>query len=228
MSVKGFLDDHYEKCRQKFYSHVRPWIVIGVEMAKATGWRMSYDEYRALIDFLGGMNSYERKVLLPALDCLAVCELTQSCLDQFRTLGELDVATTYDEAVQRELAPLLVKRLRESANLLKIARQYAEEWGRCRVTIEHLKKSVAGQQKRADKAESEHLLVQKDLFKAWEERDAARSEAEAWRKRAAEWETKQHFAQKQAAIWEIEAQDLRDRLVQAEAALTHNTIACAK
>ena len=198
MSVKGFLDDYYEKQRQAFYSHVRPWIVIGVEMAKATGWRMSYDEYRALIDFLGGMNSYERKVLLPALDYLAVCELSQSCLDQFRTLGELDVATTYDEALQRELAPLLVKRLRESANLLKIARQYAEEWGRCRVTIEHLKKSVAGQQKRADKAESEHLLVQKDLFKAWEDRDTAR---------------------KQAATWEIQAQDLRDQLIQVKSEL---------
>lgn len=64
--------------------------------------------------------------------------------------------------------------------------------------IEHLKKSVAGQQKRADKAESEHLLVQKDLFKAWEDRDTAR---------------------KQAATWEIQAQDLRDQLIQVKSEL---------
>lgn len=266
MSVKGFLDDYYEKQRQAFYSHVRPWIVIGVEMAKATGWRMSYEQYTALIDFLGGMNSYERRILVPLLDDLGVCAITEYNMSQYRTLSEL----VYDEAVQRELAPLLVKRLREAstrADKFKVhrdtlleggcdqveeltamsarvafaekqftkagadnerlnrelltARKQAREW-------EHLKKSVAGQQKRADKAESEHLLVQKDLFKAWEERDAARSEAEAWRKRAAEWETKQHFAQKQAAIWEIEAQDLRDRLVQVETALTHNTIACVR
>jgi len=62
VSVKGFLDDFYEKKRHEFYSHVRPWIAIGAEMAKATGWRMSHDQYTALIDFLGGMNSYERKV----------------------------------------------------------------------------------------------------------------------------------------------------------------------
>lgn len=165
MSVKGFLDDHYEKCRQEFYSHVRPWIVIGVEMAKATGWRMSYDEYRALIDFLDGMNSYERKVLLPVLDDLAVCELTEYCMSQYRTLGELDVAVVYDEAVQRELAPLLVKRLRESGHQLETA-------------LENL--------------------------------DTAR---------------------KQTATWEIQAQDLRDQLVQAKselAALKVAEPACTK
>jgi hypothetical protein len=228
MSVKEYLDKWYEAKRWEFYAHVRPWIAIGAEMAKTSGWRMTYAQYHDLIDLLDGMNSYERKVLLPVLDDIAVCELTEYCISQYRTLGELDVAVVYDEAVQRELAPLLVKRLRESDGLLKIATQHAKEWGRWRDKIAHLKATASGQQKRADKAEAEHLLVQKDLFKAWEERDAARSEAEAWRKRAAEWETKQHFAQKQAAIWEIEAQDLRDRLVQVEAALTHNTIACVR
>jgi hypothetical protein len=190
VSVKGFLDDFYEKKRHEFYSHVRPWIAIGAEMAKAAGWKMTYAQYCALINLLDGMNSYERKVLLPVIDDLAVCELAVF-YNQASELGDLEIATTYDQAVQRELAPLLVKRLRESANWIKVARQYAGEWT-------HLKKSVAGQQKRADKAEAEHLLVQKDLFKAWEERDIAR---------------------KQTATWEIQAQDLRDQLVQAKSEL---------
>lgn len=211
MSVKGFLDDHYEKCRQKFYSHVRPWIVIGVEMAKATGWRMSYDQYTALIDFLGGMNSYERRILVPLLDDLGVCAITEYNMSQYRTLSELGVAVVYDESVQRELAPLLVKRLREAAKELAKAQE---------------------EDTRAGEAFDDRIAEAEKWHAKWkhaeQDRDAARSEAEAWRKRAAEWETKQHFAQKQAAIWEIEAQDLRDRLVQAEAALTHNTIACVR
>lgn len=184
MSVKGFLDDHYEKKRQAFYFHVRPWIVIGAEMAKATGWRMSHEQCTALIDFLGGMNSYERKVLLPLLDDLAVCEKVQSCLDQFRTLGELDVATTYDEAVQRELAPLLVKRLRESAVWLKSTIKWAEEHDRWLEATAQLKELAYHQQVRADQAEAE--------------RDTAR---------------------KQAATWEIQAQDLRDQLIQVKSEL---------
>lgn len=184
MSAKEYLDKWYEAKRWEFYAHVRPWIAIGAEMAKASGWRMPYAEYCALIDLLDGMNSYERKVLLPVLDDLAVCERTESCMSQYRTLGELDVAVVYDEAVQRELAPLLVKRLRESAVWLKSTIKWAEEHDRWLETTAQLKESAYCQQVRADQAEAE--------------RDTAR---------------------KQAATWEIQAQDLRDQLVQAKSEL---------
>lgn len=177
MSAKEYLDKWYEAKRWEFYAHVRPWIAIGAEMAKASGWRMSRTEYCDLIRLLGGMNSYERRALLPVLDDLAAPEL----VSQYRTFGELEVVVDYDEALQRELAPLLVEQLQKSLE-----------------TIAHLKETASGQQKRADKAEAEHLLVQKDLFKAWEERDTAR---------------------KQAATWEIQAQDLRDQLIQVKSEL---------
>lgn len=197
--MKKFLDERHERIRQEFYSNVRPWIAVGVAACKALSRRLTSAEYKSLIDLWGGANSYERRVLVPLLDDAALADLATYYIGQGGgKLGELSIAKSYNDAVEREFAPLLVERLRESANLLKIARQYAEEWGRCQGTIEHLKKSVAGQQKRADKAESEHLLVQKDLFKAWEERDAAR---------------------KQAATWEIQAQDLRDQLIQVKSEL---------
>jgi hypothetical protein len=219
VSVKGFLDDHYEKCRQEFYSHVRPWIVIGVEMAKATGWRMSYDQYTALIDFLGGMNSYERKVLRSALDDLAICELTQSCLDQFRTLGELDVATTYDEAVQRELAPLLVKRLRGANELIggiKVQRDALLE-GNCSQIeqVASMTTRAAFAEKQFIKAGAANEELHREILVTRAERDTAR---------------------KQAATWEIQAQDLRDQLIQVKSELaalkaaepTYNCFACGQ
>lgn len=74
-----------------------------------------YEQYTALIDFLDGMNSYERKVLLPVLDDLAVCELTEYCMSQCGpALVSWSLAKHYGDAVELELAPLLVKRLREA------------------------------------------------------------------------------------------------------------------
>lgn len=154
MSAKEYLDKWYEAKRWEFYAHVRPWIAIGAEMAKASGWKMTYEQYYDLIDLLDGTNSYERKVLLPVLDDLAICELTESDIRQCGpALGELSLAKHYGDAVERELAPLLVKRLRESDGLLKIALQHLD------------------------------------------------------------------IARKQTATWEIQAQDLRDQLVQATSEL---------
>lgn len=181
MSVKGFLDDYYEKQRQEFYSHVRPWIAIGVEMAKATGWRMSYDQYTALIDFLGGMNSYERRILVPLLDDLGVCTITEYNMSQYRTLSELDVAVVYDESVQRELAPLLVKRLRE--------------------------------------ATKELAKAQEEDTRAGEAFDERIAEAEKWHAKWKHAEQDRDIARKQAATWEIQAQDLRDQLIQVKSEL---------
>ena len=202
MSVKGFLDDHYEKCRQKFYSHVRPWIVIGVEMAKATGWRMSYDEYRALIDFLDGMNSYERRILVPLLDDLGVCTITEYNMSQYRSLSELDVAVVYDESVQRELAPLLVKRLRRADELISRvnAQRDALLEGNCSQVeqVAAMATRVAFVEKQFIKAGAANEELHREILITRAERDTAR---------------------KQAATWEIQAQDLRDQLIQVKSEL---------
>ena len=212
MSVKGFLNERHERIRQEFYSNVRPWIAVGVAACKALSRRLTSTEYKSLIDLWGGANSYERRVLVPLLDDEAMADLAAYYIGQGGgKLGELSIAKSYNDAVEREFAPLLVERLREAAKAVAKAQE---------------------EDTRAGEAFDERIAEVEKWHAKWkhaeQDRDAARSEAEAWRKRAAEWEKKQHFAQKQAAIWEIEAQDLRDRLVQAEAALTHNTIACVK
>ena len=212
MSVKGFLNERHERIRQEFYSNVRPWIAVGVAACKALSRRLTSTEYKGLIDLWGGANSYERRVLVPLLDDEAMADLAAYYIGQGGgRLGELSIAKSYNDAVEREFAPLLVERLREATKALAKAQE---------------EDTRAGEAFDARIAEAEKWHAK--WKHAEQERDVARSEAEAWRTRAVEWETKQHFAQKQAAIWEIEAQDLRDRLVQAEAALTHNTIACVR
>jgi hypothetical protein len=195
MSIKERLAEWYEAGSFTLRRHVRPWVAIGAEMAKASGWRMTYAQYADLIDLLDGMNSYERKVLLPVLDDLAVCELTESCMSQYRTFGELDVAVVYDEAVQRELAPLLVKRLREAstrADKFKVHRDTLLEGGCDQVEeLTAMAARVAFAEKQFTKAGADNERLNRELL----------------------------TARKQTATWEIQAQDLRDQLVQAKSEL---------
>ena len=196
MSAKEYLDKWYEAKRWEFYAHVRPWIAIGAEMAKASGWRMTYAEYGALIDLLDGMNSYERKVLLPVLDDLAVCELTEYCISQCGPeLGELSLAKHYGDAVERELAPLLVKRLREAstrADKFKVHRDTLLEGGCDQVEeLTAMSARVAFAEKQFTKAGADNERLNRELL----------------------------TARKQTATWEIQAQDLRDQLVQAKSEL---------
>ena len=211
----SFLSEWYKKKQEEFYSHVPVWVAVGAVACEATGRRLTHAEYHGLIELLGGMNSYTRKVLLPVLDDLAVCELASYCMSQSgRELGALDIPRHYNEMVEKELAPLLVKRLRESAGLLNMTREYAEEWGRWRETIAHLKETAAGQQKRADRLETE--LSGAAMLAA-----AQRAEAEDLRHRLQIAETKLgaeaaelDHAHREAAAWEVQCQDLRDKLVQ--------------
>jgi len=89
-------------------------------------------------------------------------------------------------------------------------RQYAEEWGRWRETIERLKKTAAGQQKRADKLEQRLDEMRASVVDVAEERDDARAQL-----RAAFVEL--DHARREAAAWEVQCQDLRDKLVQLQA-----------
>lgn len=165
MSFADFLRQESEKRRAAFYQHVRPWVAIGAQMGKESGWRMRYADFKALIELLGGMNSYEWRILVPLLDDPGLCELAEYCMGQAgRKLGELELAEHYGDAVQRELAPLLVKRLREAQETR-------------RETARH-----------NPQAENIYAQLSQELATTCQ----------------------------QAASWEIQCQDLRDRLVQAE------------
>lgn len=161
MSVKGFLNERHERIRQEFYSNVRPWIAVGVAACKALSRRLTSTEYKGLIDLWGGANSYERRVLVPLLDDEAMSDLAAYYIGQGGgRLGELSIAKSYNDAVEREFAPLLVERLRAAS---------------------------------AQNAEMDRQVA--SLLKALD------------------------TARKQAATWEIQAQDLRDQLIQVKSEL---------
>lgn len=204
MSVKGFLDDHYEKCRQEFYSNVRPWIAVGVAACKALSRRLTSAEYKNLIDLWGGANSYERRVLVPLLDDEAMADLAAYYIGQGGgKLGELSIAKSYNDAVEREFAPLLVERLRGANELtgrIKAQRDALLE-GNCSQIeqVAAMTTRVAFAEKQFIKAGAANEELHREILITRAERDTAR---------------------KQAATWEIQAQDLRDQLIQVKSELT--------
>lgn len=70
---------------------------------------VTVEEYRS---FRG--NSYDRKLMHKKLDDHAFLELTEYCFSQstVKELGEFEVATTYDDAIARELFPSLLRRFK--------------------------------------------------------------------------------------------------------------------
>jgi hypothetical protein len=209
--MSEFLKEWVEKHRAEFYSHVPMWVAIGSEACKASRRQLSYAEYAGLITLLEGANSYTRKVLLPLLDDDAVCELAEHCMSQIGPeCGELELARHYGDSLERELAPMLVRRLRGLSQFVAAVRPMAEEWGRWRETIAHLKETAAGQQKRADKLELRLDETRTSVIDVAEERDDARAQL-----RAASAEL--DHTRREAAAWEVQCQDLRDKLVQLQA-----------
>lgn len=174
----SFLGEWYARKQEEFYSHVPVWVAVGAVACEATGRYLTHAEYHGLIELLGGMNSYTRKVLLPVLDDLAVCELASYCMSQSgRELGDLDLPRHYNEAVEKELAPLLVKRLRVAS----------AGWHRLDGHFEKVREALKPTQ------EDERLPVLDLAKKRSEQLDSARREA---------------------AAWEVQCHDLRDRVVQ--------------
>ncbi len=223
-----FLEEWAKKHRTAFYAHVRPWIGIGAAVCKATGRRITWEEHTGLIALWDGANSYERRLLFPLLDDEGLCRYAEYCMGQAgRELGELELPQHYNDAVEREIAPLLVKRLRESAGLLEAVRDSAKEWGQWRETIEHLKETATGQQKRADKLEIE--LSGAKMLAEVQRAEAAelRRQLEILKERRAAEGAELDEARREAARWEVQAQDLRDKLVQA-GRLSPNEIAAAR
>ncbi len=98
-----------EKYRTDFYSHVRADRLLLAERERQVTW----EEYNKIT-----MNSYEQKLIVQNLDNEALCKLYGHCAKQFRPLGELELASDYNDLVQRELAPLLVERLREASRYI--------------------------------------------------------------------------------------------------------------
>ena len=100
-----FLTEFSKKLRDEFYSHVKPYALA---LAKRKE-RVTWDEYEL---FRG--NSYERKLIHANLDDEAVLKLFEHYQkNSRRELTEFKLAEHYDDAIQREIAPLLAKRLRE-------------------------------------------------------------------------------------------------------------------
>ena len=116
---RSYVADWAAGKRAEFYDHVRPELRALAERPE----RITHDEYMAL-----RANSYERHLLHKNLDDEALCKLTEYCMGQSgRSLGEFDLPRHYNDAVERELAPLLVKRLREvSAELAEIKSSWGE------------------------------------------------------------------------------------------------------
>lgn len=231
--MSEFLKEWAEKHRAEFYSHVPMWIAIGSEACKAARRQINYAEYAGLITLLEGANSYTRKVLLPLLDDDAVCELAEYCMSQIGPeCGELELARHYGDSLERELAPMLVRRLHGLSQFVASIRPMAEEWGRWRETIAHLKETAAGQQKRADRLETElngaavlvaaqreeiaQLLLDKTDYLARcvvACHDLKKQLQIAETKLGAE-AAELDLARQEAAAWEVQCQDLRDKLVQ--------------
>ena len=116
---RTYLADWAAGQRAAVYDHVRPELRALAERPE----RITHDEYMAL-----RANSYERHLLHKNLDDEALCKLAEYCMGQSgRSLGEFDLPRHYNDAVERELAPLLVKRLREvSAELAEIKSSWGE------------------------------------------------------------------------------------------------------
>lgn len=104
MAFKLF-DDWYNKARDEFYAHVR-------SSHRALAERK---ERITKAEIPETMNSYERLILVKNYDNEALAEHAEYCITQAgRELREFEIPRHYNDAVERLLAPLLVKRLREA------------------------------------------------------------------------------------------------------------------
>lgn len=107
---RDYLADWAAGHRALFYDHVKPEIRALCERPE----RVTLAEYMEL-----RANSYERRILHQRLDDEALLWLAEYCMGQAgRSLGEFDLPEHYNDAVEREIAPLLAKRLREAATQL--------------------------------------------------------------------------------------------------------------
>ena len=101
-----FMEERLEKRKQEFMQHVRPHIIELAERGQVT-----HEEYNSL-----RMNSYERRYLHPYLTTDALVKLTRYCLSQtgyWQPCGEFEVPKDYEDAVMRDLLPLLLDRMEE-------------------------------------------------------------------------------------------------------------------
>lgn len=114
--MSKFLEDWFNAKRDEFYSHVRPELRALAERKE----RITKAEIPER------MNSYEQHILVKNYDNEALAEHAEYCIAKAgRELGEFEIPSHYNEAIERLLAPLLVKRLREAeAELAQHRKQY--------------------------------------------------------------------------------------------------------
>lgn len=105
MSIR-FLKEFTEKRKAEFYANVRKKFAKMAERDEPITWE-EYQQIRA--------NSYERRLLHRNLDLDALLRLIKQFQENTkRELMEYEIPTDYDDALQRELLPLLVKKVEES------------------------------------------------------------------------------------------------------------------
>jgi hypothetical protein len=102
---QNFFTENAKRSRDDFYTHVRPEMRALAERPERVTW-VEHEALRA--------NSYERRLIVQNLDDDALCRLYEWYVQNSKpALREFELAVHYGDGVQRELAPLLVKRLRE-------------------------------------------------------------------------------------------------------------------
>lgn len=94
-----FLGD----ARKAFYAHIRPEYVVLAEREEPIEW----SEFENLT-----MNSYEAKILHKNLSDDALVKLFELCAKQTKPLSVYELPRHYNEAIEREIAPLLAERLK--------------------------------------------------------------------------------------------------------------------
>lgn len=108
--------------RELFLSNVRQPIQTLVKNLETTKTKITWDEYEQLHP----MNSYEKFILKDHIDDKSLLKLTQLYLDNssYPEYSKYELSRTYDDALIKEIVPLLAERLQESNNeIIKLREQ---------------------------------------------------------------------------------------------------------
>ncbi len=92
-------------CRSQFLTWLRMQVLPLTPSALEAGYKL-----------LDGMNSYERELLYGQMDDTSLCAYAARCLEH-ATATHRRPASTYDDAIIGDFAPLLIDRLRKAAGI---------------------------------------------------------------------------------------------------------------
>ena len=103
--MSKYLSDYMAEKEKEFMRHVRPEVKARIETDKP----ICLAEYNNL-----RMNSYEQKLYQQLLDDNAFIEIMESYMKQYNhcKLGKFELPHHYQEAVDRQFLPELIKRFK--------------------------------------------------------------------------------------------------------------------